>query len=269
MRQRNVRSDMVDQEKNQRLNINTSNILQVRMLEFDFIRHPECDENLRYHERIGGRSTHSPITQRGYRQLEALMSRLQQEGVRYERIFASPATRTLVAAKYIAHGLGYPEDKIVIDHRLQELDAGAWEHWAFDEVYTRETLRMMRMDNWHFAPPNGESQRQVEDRTLRWLMETITFADRPAHDKPAHRYVVLSHGLATKCMLRGILDFPPRFTYDLSMYQTGITTLRYETSGFTVLRYNDHEHLNAMEEENGKQARSGLLVPSIVDFLQG
>lgn len=67
------------------------------------------------------------------------------------RWFSSPARRCRALAGALADGAAIAEDT-----RLLELDFGAWEGLAWDDV-PRAALDEWAADPWGFAPPGGES----------------------------------------------------------------------------------------------------------------
>ena len=69
------------------------------------------------------------------------------------RVWTSSATRCRVLAEAVATAAGIP---LQADPRLQELDFGAWEGRAWDEV-PRAALDAWAADPSGFAPPEGET----------------------------------------------------------------------------------------------------------------
>jgi len=74
-------------------------------------------------------------------------------GFRAQALFSSPARRCVALAEAVAARTGLP---ITLDERLWELDFGAWEGLAWDDV-PRAALDAWAADPWGFAPPGGES----------------------------------------------------------------------------------------------------------------
>lgn len=68
-------------------------------------------------------------------------------------IWSSPARRCAAMAAALSHALHAP---IHTDARLLELDFGAWEGQAWDDI-PRDALDLWAADPLAFAPPGGES----------------------------------------------------------------------------------------------------------------
>lgn len=54
---------------------------------------------------------------------------------------------------------------------------------------------------------------------------------------------IFTHGMAIKCLLRGILDFSPSLTYKINLDNTSITRLKYSAQGWHLVTINDTAHL--------------------------
>jgi alpha-ribazole phosphatase len=90
-------------------------------------------------------------------------------------VIASPARRCVALARAIDPGF-------TTDPRLLELDFGAWEGLAWDDV-PRAALDVWAADPWGFAPPGGESGAAL-------LARVRAFWD----DTPARPLIIVSHG---------------------------------------------------------------------------
>ncbi|MGI3778495.1 MAG: histidine phosphatase family protein [Janthinobacterium lividum] len=104
----------------------------------------------------------------------------QLGGVRPDTVRTSPSSRCGVLADAIAAARG---GAVVEDPRLRELDFGAWEGLAWDDV-PRAALDLWAADLAGFAPPGGESGAALVARC------------RAAHAAVPARgcHVVVSHG---------------------------------------------------------------------------
>ncbi len=96
-------------------------------------------------------------------------------------LWTSPARR----CRLVAEALGHP----IVDHRLQELDFGAWEGVPWAEI-PRASLDAWAADPWSFAPPSGESGRALVERVS-------AFAAVCAKGK----HVVITHGGPLKVLV--------------------------------------------------------------------
>lgn len=206
------------------------------MLDLYLIRHAESEMNKRS-DLIGGRSNGTPLSENGKIQATLLGRRLKASGVIFDEIYSSTARRTVETAEAVAEKLGYSIDRIFQSSRLLELDQGDWEGKPRVEIYTSEVLQTINSDNWHFTPPNGESQRAVEERMLDWINETLV----AQYDDSTMG--VFTHGMAIKCLLRGVMDFSPTITYKVSLDNTSVTRLKYSERRWHVIAINDTTHL--------------------------
>jgi alpha-ribazole phosphatase len=98
-----------------------------------------------------------------------------------KRVWTSPARRCQGLADEIARNLSIPK---VIDHRLQELDFGAWEGKTWNDVARSD------LDDWAanpetFRPPGGESGAELVARCRSFFEEVHRTGDDCA---------VVSHG---------------------------------------------------------------------------
>jgi broad specificity phosphatase PhoE len=96
-----------------------------------------------------------------------------------------------------------------------------------------------------FKPPGGESQRQVEERMVDFLQQHVL--PKLAPGAPA---IVVSHGMAMKCVLRHVLQSIPTMSRNIALANTSITELGFvpskDGSGqgeWHVQRVNNLEHL--------------------------
>ncbi len=58
---------------------------------------------------------------------------------------------------------------------------------------------------------------------------------------------VFGHGMAIKCLLRGIMDFDNGLTYKIRLDNTSITRLKYDKNGWHIECVNDAAHLLGTE----------------------
>lgn len=207
------------------------------MLDIYLIRHAESEMN-KYSHLIGGRSNLTPLSQAGVHQARLLGKRLKQSGVVFNDIYSSSANRTKETARTVGLYLGLTLDDVVITPKILELDQGDWEGMPREQIYTPELLNCINDDNWNFTPPNGESQKDVEKRMLKWLKEYVL--SRHPDEKTTG---IFTHGMAIKCLLRGIMDFSPRLTYKINLDNASITRLKYNERGWHLITINDTAHL--------------------------
>ena len=209
------------------------------MLDLYFIRHAECERNNEPHL-IGGRCINSPLSSLGREQGRLLGRRLLQQGVLFDKVYSSTALRCKETALDVGEHLGYSFADIISLDQLLELDQGQWEGQPRVQVYTPEMLAVINADNWEFTPPGGESQRTVEERMLQFVTNELLPLDQK--DKTI-TCAIFTHGVAMKCLLRGIMEFTPKITYRVWVDNTGIIRLHYRDDKWYIMSVNNTAHL--------------------------
>jgi len=201
---------------------------------FYLIRHAESDYNLNHSHLVGGRSSHSPLSETGILQAKKLGMRMKREGIRIDNWIASSAVRARQTAE-IVMSIVDPTATLIIDETIEEIHQGDWEGKPRIECYTEECLKQINQDNWNFKAPNGESQREVKERMMICIKKWMKKKD----DTNA----IFTHGVAIKCVLRGIYNWDPAMTYTTDIHNTSLTELEYKKDVWHVRRINDYAHL--------------------------
>lgn len=96
--------------------------------------------------------------------VETLASDLRTQLPASFTLLASPLTR----CRLLAEALGAPR----YDARLMEIDFGAWEMRAYDDI-PRELIDEWAADPLDFCAHGGESVRQMADRAIAALQEAL------------------------------------------------------------------------------------------------
>ncbi len=221
-----------------------------------------------------------PLTPEGRRQAEALARRL--EGVRVDRIVASPMLRALETAQIVATGR-----PIEVDERLRELDYGRWEGLTYPEIDARDPDLRQRWENdpASHASPGGESGNDVGERARGFLESLLREANamggegeparqgtdgvrrslrdpagggtghEPAPDEPETelRILVVAHGTFNRVLLAVALGVPVRdYRRRLTQDRANLTVLQYERGGAPdearLVLLNDVAHLRGPGE---------------------
>jgi probable phosphoglycerate mutase len=83
---------------------------------------------------------------------------------------SSPLNRARETMEIARNVLGLDPHMYATDDRLMEISYGAWEGLTLTEVQAHEpgVLARRERDKWDFAPPGGESYRQVAKRVAEW-----------------------------------------------------------------------------------------------------
>lgn len=210
------------------------------MLDIYLLRHAESKSNLDQHL-IGGRSNETPLSLQGELQALWLGERLQKDSTQFNQIYSSTAVRAQKTVEIVCKQIGYPLENIIYSEKLLELDQGNWQGQPRDKIYTPETLAKINQDNWNFTPPNGESQRDVEERMYSWVEENLLTKYREGQIN--FNTAIFTHGLAIKCLLRKIMGSNPAMTYKIVLDNTSITKISYSQMGWHLVKVNDAAHL--------------------------
>ena len=134
-------------------------------------------------------------------------------------LYTSPLRR----ARLLAEALGAPQ----VDPRLQEIHFGEWEGRSFEDI-GKAALDAWSAAPLDFAPPGGESPRQMAARALDFLAG-LRQADPAAA-------VVVAHGGPLRALAGQLLGLPPEHWLGLDFACGEVTRLDLHAWG-TVLRW--------------------------------
>ena len=83
---------------------------------------------------------------------------------------ASPLKRARETMEIVRATLGLQPHDYKVDARLFEIAYGEWEGLTLQEIETQNAsvLSARERDKWDFAPPGGESYRELADRIGKW-----------------------------------------------------------------------------------------------------
>lgn len=107
-----------------------------------------------------------PLTERGRAQVKTAALKLREKGI--ELIIASPILRTKETARIVAATLGLPEEEIIFDSRIAEVNTGDFNGCDIDEyrAYFTSTLEKFAKPS-----PNGETLEQMKVRVGELLYD--------------------------------------------------------------------------------------------------
>jgi broad specificity phosphatase PhoE len=158
---------------------------------FYFVRHGESEANVA--RRFSGRFD-SPLTDRGRKQAAALADAL--EDVAFDRIVATPLSRSLDTALVIARRRRMPVDVVAY---LIEIDVGEKQGALFDEIKGLPEWT----DEGFVAWPGGETLELVLERALRAIR-------RLHRETPGGTVLVIGHGGVTRILVSHYLGILPK-----------------------------------------------------------
>ena len=136
-----------------------------------YVRHGETDFNRQ--GRLQGRRD-TPLNAHGRQQaaecgvlLRDLFARDHRQAQDFKYV-SSPLKRARETMEILRATLGLQVDDYEIDARLIEIAYGEWEGLTLQEIEMRNAsvLSARERDKWDFAPPGGESYRELADRKL-------------------------------------------------------------------------------------------------------
>jgi broad specificity phosphatase PhoE len=86
---------------------------------------------------------------------------------------SSPLKRARETMEILRATLGLDPQAYAVDDRLMEIAYGEWEGLTLPEIEARMpgVLARREKDKWDFAPPGGESYRQLTSRISAWYAE--------------------------------------------------------------------------------------------------
>jgi len=159
---------------------------ETRMPVLYYVRHGETDYNKE--GRLQGRRD-TELNARGRQQavecgavLRGLFARDHRRPEDFKYI-SSPLKRARETMEVLRATLGLQPLNYEIDDRLIEIAYGEWEGLTLPEIEARSTgkLTQRERDKWDFAPPGGESYRQVADRIGSWYRSLTSDTVVAAH----------------------------------------------------------------------------------------
>ena len=199
------------------------------MLSIYLLRHAETDYNA-HNMYIGGRSNHIYLSEKGELQAIAVGKFLNKQNLTFDKVFCSTAIRAkrtleLIKQHFVTlENIDYSDD-------LQELSQGDWEGQLRSKIYTEKQLIEINSNQWLFKAPNGESQKEVEERLLNYIYEKILSSYSNGN------FLIVGHGVAFKCLLRGILDISSKMAFKIAIDNASLTKLHYDKQQGWYLDY--------------------------------
>jgi len=179
-----------------------------------YVRHGETDFNIQ--GRLQGRRD-TILNAHGRRQAAEcgiLMSDLFSRDHRQPQDFkyvSSPLMRARDTMEILRATLGLEAHDYEIDPRLLEIAYGDWEGLTLPEIeaHSAGVLTRREDDKWDFAPPGGESYRELADRIGNWY-SSLT-ADT----------VVAAHGGGVRALM-AILNIVPEEQATRAQIEQGV-----------------------------------------------
>lgn len=202
------------------------------MTKIFLIRHAEAEGNIyrRAHGHYNGL-----ITERGYKQIERLKKRFENEKI--DAVYSSDLKR----ASTTAGALSQPRDMQIIEtEMLREVGMGIWEDMSWgdiDYIYP-DMNRMFGYDPAKWSVENSETYENVKARMSYFITEA-------AKRHEGGSIATFSHGFAIRalsCLLEGI----PSHETDKMPYcdNTAVGLITYNNGKLKLEHHSDNSHLN-------------------------
>lgn len=163
-----------------------------------YVRHGETAFNVE--GRLQGRRD-TELNAHGRRQAAECALLLQDLFARDQRrtnepiYISSPLKRARQTMEVLRATLGLDPREFDIDARLSEIAYGDWEGLTLPEIEARSPgiLAQRDRDKWDFAPPGGESYRQLATRVGDWYASLTRDAVVAAHGGGVRALMALLH----------------------------------------------------------------------------
>lgn len=188
-----------------------------------------------------------PLSEAGRSAAQALGRRL--EGVRFDRIVASPLRRAQETAR-----LALPSADVETDPRLAEMDYGEWEGLTYEQIAERdgERRRTWEENPETIACPGGESGVDVARRVRSFLADAVARCDSSGHPRDAHaaqtsQVLAVAHSTTNRILLAVALHVPlQEYRRRFQQEPANLTVLRFPGSadeGALLLLGDDMSHV--------------------------
>lgn len=121
-------------------------------------------------------------------------------------------------------------------HPLEDMDESQAKDWESESDLASE---------YHLKSLPGQIPDSLSSSNLSGPPEE--FSTHSDVSSVPYTVAVISHGLAIKCMLRGLMGFDPLFTNRWCIDNTSVTVVRHSTrKGWEIQRVNDTSHLRLL-----------------------
>ena len=204
------------------------------------IRHGES--NVTVERILGGEKSCTGLSDLGRAQASALRDRLEKEAIEVDWLYASTMPRAIETAQIIQPALNVKElltEKELVEHRPGEADGKPYDKLEelfgsndyFGRPHTPFAPGAESLSGFHFRVSEA-----LEVVIARHVGETI---------------IIVCHGGVIDVAIRQLLDFPRRGQFDLWTLNTSLTEFAVDDRGdtrgrWTLIRYNDHAHLDGL-----------------------
>lgn len=180
-----------------------------------FVRHPQTQANV---ARVIYGRTESEYSPQGKQSIPGIVARL--EGIRPDRIYASPLKRTAYLAQRIAEH--HRVEDIRFEDRLLEMNFGIFENKSVEEAKAirGEHYEKLMADYNHYVIPGGESFLEVKARAKEFLEELS--------EEEAGTCIIVAHSMVIRGALSHLLEIPLDAIWHLRIEPGSVVDVAYD-----------------------------------------
>lgn len=203
------------------------------------IRHGESVQNTK--PDMIGQEPMEPLSNEGEWQAERLGHHLVHNKNPFDEVYTSHYQRALDTCLIVKHIMreGKMPFQEYISPDIREYSAGDMSGSKRSQVLTPDVIASMESLGMLFKFPNGESLYEVQQRSSRWLYDTVLSVPS---DK--HRHVALfSHGMTIKCFLQHFMQFDQKMTWRITLDNTSMSILEFKNNMWFLKCINATPHL--------------------------
>ncbi len=200
------------------------------MTQLLLVRHGETDWNLA--QRFQGH-TDVPLNENGRQQAAAIAQHLADEEI--HAIYASDLNRASSTATAIAE---HHPCEVIAEPLLREGDFGQWEGLTYTEIQARdpEAVRAWHEDLLNFAPPDGETPRQLAERVASFYSNI----QAQHHDETL---LLVAHGGSLQILICLLLDIPIEKFWQFNLAHCSLSKISIYKEGAIINYLNDINHI--------------------------
>jgi broad specificity phosphatase PhoE len=172
------------------------------------------------------------LNSEGLAQAQALAEYLRQYPI--TAVYTSDLSRALQTANALAQALNLQPE---LDERWRERHLGIFQGLTRAEINARYPKEMdaMHTDRFNYVIPNGESQRQVQERAWEAWQQVINHA-------PGPEAAIVSHGGTLKTLLMKLSNNDPDIA-SADITNTSVTTVELSGGGWSIAEVAVTPHL--------------------------
>ncbi len=200
------------------------------------VRHGETEWNAQ--GRVQGH-TDIGLSQRGILQAEAICARLA--GVEIDAAYSSDLRRSAETARQI---LGRRDVQLCTTARLREYNKGVFEGLTPEETGQRypQLYAASQVNDLDFAPPGGESIRQVSARMADFI------SGMKARHQDDH-VLIVGHGGTLRAAFVALMELPLEANWRFAMANCGLSMVHVYPDNAVLHLFNDTSHLDGLGPE--------------------